>query len=123
MNLTLRPLDRLGLQCDLFALVKNGSSSTADILMLLDAYRNEPNYTVWTSIGGSLGSIRNILYYTDLIEKFNTFGRHLCVNVAEKLGWEVKPNETHTDTLLRPAMISRMISYDDKKTTDEAKKR
>ena len=38
-NLTLPPLDRLGLVDDLFALVQNGSSATSDVLKVMDAFR------------------------------------------------------------------------------------
>lgn len=38
-NLTLPPLDRLGLIDDLFSLVQNGSASTSDALKVIDAFR------------------------------------------------------------------------------------
>ena len=53
-TMTLPALDRLGLHDDLFALVQNGSNSTVDGIKLIDAYRNENNFTVWSSISASL---------------------------------------------------------------------
>lgn len=122
-NKSLPPLDRLGLHDDLFALVQNGSSSTVDSLKLIDAYRNENNYTVWSSISSSLGKLKNILSHTDLADKFNAYGIHLFSPIAQQLGWDSKPNESHLDTLLRSLVIARLISFNCKKTCDEAKRR
>lgn len=122
-NKSLPPLDRLGLHDDLFALVQNGSSSTVDSLKLIDAYRNENNYTVWSSISTSLGKLKNILSHTDLSEKFNAYGRQLYGPIAEQLGWDSKPNESHLDTLLRSLVIAKLVAFNCEKTCEEAKRR
>lgn len=122
-DLSLPPLDRLGLHDDLFALVQNGSSSTVDSLKLIDAYRNEDNFTVWSSIVTSLSKLKNILSHTDLTDKFNAYGISIFAPLAEKLGWESKPNENHLETLLRSLILSRLISFHDSKTCEEAKRR
>jgi len=122
-NRSLPPLDRLGLHDDLFALVQNGSSSTVESLKLIDAYRTEDNYTVWSSIASSISKLKNILSHTDLIDKFNAYGRHLFGPIAEQLGWDTKPNESHLDTLLRSLVLSRLISFNCEKTCEEAKRR
>jgi puromycin-sensitive aminopeptidase len=122
-DFSLPPLDRLGLHDDLFALVQNGSTSTVESLKLIDAYRNEDNFTVWSSICTSLSKLKNILSHTDLTEKFNSYGVSIFAPLAEKLGWETKPNENHLETLLRSLILSRLISFNDAKTCDEAKKR
>lgn len=122
-DLSLPPLDRLGLHDDLFALVQNGSSSTVESLKLIDAYRNEDNFTVWSSICTSLSKLKNILSHTDLTEKFNAYGVSIFAPLAEKLGWESKPNENHLETLLRSLILSRLISFHDSKTCEEAKRR
>lgn len=122
-DLSLSPLDRLGLHDDLFALVQNGSNSTIESLKLIDAYRNEDNFTVWSSISTSLSKLKNLLSHTDLIEKFNAFGRHIFTPLVEKLGWETKENESHLITLLRSLVLSKLVSFDCKKTCQEATKR
>lgn len=122
-NKTLPPLDRLGLHDDLFALVQNGASPTVDSLKLIDAYRNENNYTVWSSIASSLSKLKSILSHTDLTVKFNAYGIHLFGPIAQQLGWDAKPNESHLDTLLRSLVLSRLISFNCEKTCEEAKRR
>lgn len=122
-DLSLPPLDRLGLHDDLFALVQNGSSSTVESLKLIDSYRNEDNFTVWSSICTSLSKLKNILSHTDLTDKFNAYGISIFAPLAQKLGWDSKPNENHLTTLLRSLILSRLISFHDSKTCEEAKRR
>lgn len=122
-SMSLPALDRLGLQDDLFALVQNGSAPTVDFLKLIDVYRNENNYTVWSSITDSLVKLQLLLAHTDSAAKFNAYGRKLYAPIQEKLGWEAKPNENHLDTLLRTLVLNRLVSFNCEKTIDEAKKR
>ncbi|CRL03424.1 CLUMA_CG016271, isoform A [Clunio marinus] len=122
-NMSLPPLDRLGLHDDLFALVQNGSSSTVDSLKLIDAYRSENNYTVWSSIATSLSKLKNILSHTDLSDQFNSYGIQLFGPIAQQLGWDAKSKESHLDTLLRSLVISRLVSFNCQQTCDEAKRR
>lgn len=122
-SMSLPALDRLGLQDDLFALVQNGSAPTVDFLKLIDVYRNENNYTVWSSITDSLVKLQLLLAHTDSAVKFNAYGRKLYAPIQEKLGWEAKPNENHLDTLLRTLVLNRLVSFNCEKTIDEAKKR
>lgn len=122
-NLSLPPVDRLNLLDDLFALVQNGSNSTVDSLKLIEAYRNENNFTVWTSIASSLSKLKNILLNTELVDKFNAYCRNLFQPIADQLGWETKANENHFDQLLRSLVISALISSKCEKTCVEAKRR
>jgi puromycin-sensitive aminopeptidase len=122
-DLSLPPIDRLGLHDDLFALVMNGSCSTVESLSMIEAYTNEDNYTVWTSISSSLAKLGSILSHTNLSDKFEAFGRQVFSKISEKLGWDAKPNESHLDTLLRSLVIRRMIAFNDEKTCNEAVKR
>lgn len=120
---TLPPLDRLGLIDDLFALVQAGRAPTREVLKLIDAYRNETNYTVWSSITNSLIKLQTLLSYTTLDKQFNAYGIRLYKPVADRLGWECKPGESHLDTLLRSLVLNRLISYGCAPAIEEAKKR
>lgn len=120
---TLPPLDRLGLLDDLFALVQAGQTSTIEVMKLIESYRNETNYTVWTSITNSLSKLQILLSHTDLDEKFNQFGIQLYKPVAERLGWDAKPDESHLHTLLRGLVLNRLVSFSCPDTLAEATKR
>ncbi|XP_052892551.1 puromycin-sensitive aminopeptidase isoform X2 [Anopheles moucheti] len=122
-NMTLPPLDRLGLIDDLFALVQAGKSATVDALKVIDAYRNESNYTVWSSISNCLAKLQLLLAHTPAEKQFGEYGVRLYQPVAEKLGWDVKPGESHLDTLLRSLVLGRLVSFGCTKTVAEAKRR
>ncbi|KAM7358359.1 puromycin-sensitive aminopeptidase [Cochliomyia hominivorax] len=122
-NMELPPLDRLGLIDDMFAMVQAGQASTAEVLELIDSYRNETNYTVWTAITNSLSNLHILISHTDLMDHFNKYGEKLYRPVAERLGWEVKEGENHLDTLLRSLVLSRLVSFRCKDIISEAQKR
>lgn len=121
-NKTLPPLDRLGLQNDLFASVMSGKSSTVDVLKLLDAFSNEDDYNVWDSINACLGTLNTLLSHTDSYNLFHSFGRQLLSKTYSRLGWEPIEGETHLDALLRSLVINRLSVFEDKQVISHAKK-
>lgn len=122
-NQTLPPLDRLGLIDDLFALVQAGRAPTTEVLKLIDAYRNESNYTVWSSITNSLAKLQIVLSHTDIQSQFHAYSIRLYKPIADRLGWECKPEEKHLDTLLRSLVVNRLVACACPATIEEAKKR
>lgn len=122
-DMTLPPLDRLGLIDDLFALVQAGQTQTVDALKLIDAYRNENNYTVWSSISSCLVKLQLLVSHTDFEEAFQSYACRLYEPIANHLGWEMKPDESHLDTLLRSLVLSRLVSVNSKQICEEAKRR
>ncbi|XP_055910052.1 puromycin-sensitive aminopeptidase [Eupeodes corollae] len=122
-NMELPPLDRLGLIDDMFAMVQAGKASTSIVLALIDSYRNETNYTVWTAISNSLCNLQLLVSHTELADNFNRFGVQLYKPVAERLGWDAKEGENHLDTLLRSLVLARLVSFRCKETIADGKKR
>ncbi|XP_016993881.2 puromycin-sensitive aminopeptidase isoform X1 [Drosophila takahashii] len=122
-KMELPPLDRLGLIDDMFAMVQAGHASTAEVLALVDSYRNETNYTVWTAITNSLTNLHILISHTDLMEDFHRFGRNLYEPVAQKLSWEPRDGENHLDTLLRSLVLTRLVSFRSEDTIEEAQQR
>ncbi|XP_037947541.1 puromycin-sensitive aminopeptidase [Teleopsis dalmanni] len=122
-NMELPPLDRLGLIDDMFAMCQAGQTSTAEVLKLIDSYRNETNYTVWTAITNSLSNLYILISHTELMDYFNIYGEKLYRPVADRLGWEAREGESHLDTLLRSLVLSRLVSFRCKDVINEAKKR
>lgn len=124
VDLTMPPLDRLGLLNDLFAMVQGGHTSTVEAFKLMDAYRNEDNYTVWSSITTCIAKLQLLVSHVPALEKkINAYGERLYLPIAEKLGWEAKQNESHLDTLLRGLVLNRLVSFNCAKVVDEAKRR
>ena len=64
-----------------------------NFLTVVDAFTNEPNYTVWNDVSTNLGKLATLLQYTDFNESFKSFLRQLYKPVADRLGWEPKANE------------------------------
>ncbi|XP_056647683.1 puromycin-sensitive aminopeptidase [Diorhabda sublineata] len=120
---TLPPLDRLGLLDDLFAMVKAGHTSTVEVLKLLKAFEDEPNYNVWSSIGNILERLGQLLGHTDYEENYNKYQKKLLDKVYNRLGWTQKSGETHLDTLLRGLVLGKLAWLDHGSSISEAKKR
>lgn len=124
VDLSMPPLDRLGLLNDLFAMVQGGHASTVEAFKLMDAYRNEDNYTVWSSITSCIAKLQLLVSHVPELEtKVNGYGERLYLPIAEKLGWDAKPNESHLDTLLRSLVLNRLVSFNCVKVVEEAKRR
>lgn len=168
---SLPPLDRLGLLEDLFAMVRTecelslkklltdpvrfpqvqaGETSTIEVLNMMEAFIDEDNYTVWSSINSCLGKLRLLLSHTDLEENLKACIRVLMTPVYKRLGWEPKSNESksdngtmewndgralertpltpplfpgHLDTLLRSLVIGSLAGCAEESVVAESKKR
>jgi puromycin-sensitive aminopeptidase len=119
---SLPPLDRLGLQNDLFAMVQAGRTPTVEILKLIDAFINEDNYVVWNSINACLGKLNVLLSHTDYLLLFQAYGRQLLAKTHSRLGWNPIKGERHLDTLLRSLVINRLATFEDQLVLDESRK-
>lgn len=120
IDMTLPPLDRLGLLDDLFAMVQGGQAPTVVALKLIQAYQNENNYTVWASITNCLVKLQILISHTEYKNAFDDYACKLYLPIAEKLGWDAKPNESHLDTLLRSLVLGRLVSFNCEKVCEEA---
>lgn len=108
---SLPAMDRLNLQNDSFALCHAGNISTLEYLKLLQAYKAETNYTVWSSISCSVSQLDILLANTNYREHFHSFGRKLYEKIFQTISWDKKPNESHTDTMLRASVINSLVNF------------
>ncbi|XP_062304787.1 puromycin-sensitive aminopeptidase isoform X4 [Osmerus eperlanus] len=122
-DLTLLPVDRLGLQNDLFSLSRAGMISTVEVLKLMEAFVNEPNYTVWSDLSCNLGVLSSLLSHTDFHEEIQEFIRDLFTPIGLKLGWDSNQGEGHLDALLRGLVLGKLGKAGHKPTLDEARRR
>ncbi|KAH8303799.1 hypothetical protein KR018_006010 [Drosophila ironensis] len=122
-RMELPPLDRLGLIDDMFAMVQAGHAGSDEVLGLVQSYRNETNYTVWTAITNSLSNLHILISHTDLMEDFHRFGRNLYEPVATRLGWDPREGENHLDTLLRSLVLTRLVSFRNPEVIEVAQQR
>nr|AVD96941.1 putative APN-5 [Nilaparvata lugens] len=121
---TMSALDRVGLVDDLFALARAGESDTAQFLKFIQEFSDEDNYVVWSTISNCLRKIKTLLANTELENSLDAFGRNLFKNIAKKIGWEAKENESYLDGKLRPLLIyDQCITFNDEEALKEATKR
>ena len=113
-------IDRWAIQNDLFALCVAGQASIRDYLDFSDAYIDEKDYLTCTSIAKNL----LLLYYKTFGEFFSDEIRKYALNyfkaIFDRLGWDPKPNEKHTDALLRGFVISSLGKLGDKHVLEKA---
>jgi puromycin-sensitive aminopeptidase len=113
--------DRLGIIRDLFALAEAGVVPTTDALEFLSAYKNEDNYTVWVEIATGLARIEQLMAKSKTEVKLDAFIRKTFAPLLERLTWEKKEGEAHTDSLLRSLAISRLGRSLDEEVIDKAR--
>jgi puromycin-sensitive aminopeptidase len=118
---TLPPEDRYGLVRDAFMLSQSGHSSTEDALRLLPAYKDEEEYIVWAEIASNLRTINNLIFKENFYEKYRLFCRKIYESIVEKVGWDKKPGEPHTQVLLRSVVIYGLGTNGDENIIRKAK--
>ena len=117
---SLTPIDRLGIQNDAFALSRAGIIPATDFLTIAEAYRSEDNAPVCADLSSNLGGLDNLLSDEAYYGNFQAFSRSIFQQVAARIGWDAKPDETHMDALLRSTVLSHVGSNDDENALREA---
>jgi len=108
--------DRIGLLDDSMALAKAGYMKTSQALDMIAAqqYDKEFDGNVWSVLISNLNTINHILDNDEKWkEELASFARKMLRPAFEKLGWSKLPDEKHTNTLLRSAVIRNLGEYGD----------
>lgn len=126
-------VDRVGIVSDAFACGASGYASTVDALELLDAYRADTSYVVWSDVASGLGGLTAAFFEQpdDIAEALGRFGANLFAPLVERLGWEGggSADEARADAdayqtqLLRQLAVSRALAFEEPKAVAEAKRR
>ena len=125
-------VDRVGIVSDAFACGASGYASTTDALELLDAYRSDASYVVWSDIASGVGGVVSAFFEQpeDVSEALRSFGAQLFAPLVDTLGWEHDASEesesngeTYQTQLLRQLAISRALAFEDQRAVAEARKR
>ncbi len=113
-------MDRLGLIRDTFGLAQSSGSPTTLALELAQSYVNEDDYTVWAELTGHISQLNSLLAYEPFYPEFKKYGLSLYQKIGQKMGWEKKEGEKHTDGLLRGMVLYKLGSFGDQKTIEKA---
>lgn len=119
----LPPTDRLGLQSDLFALVRAGLEPATRYLELVGAYKDETNATVWTDLSTNLRELEVLFADHPSLDLLRAFNNRVYDNIVERLGWEESPGEGHLDALLRTTVLARAGGLGNPSVLEEARDR
>ena len=119
----LTPIDRLGIQNDAFALSRAGIIPATDFLTIAEAYQNEDNAPVCADLSSNMGGLDNLLSDEGFYGNFQAFSRGIFQQVAAKVGWDAKPNESHMAALLRSTVLNHVGANDDENALREAARR
>lgn len=114
--------DRFGLIRDTFSLAQSGQIKTSDVLKLMQSYKGEEEYIVWTQIISNIVALNNLFSKEKFYEDFRAYSRELLSGIVEKVGWEKEDGEEHGASLLRPMALSAIGKMGDKATIEKAKK-
>ncbi len=110
LNRDLKAEDRWGLQNDLYAWVRRGDVSIDDYLDFLSFYRNEDAFLPLISIADNL--FHTFLIIGDPKKKtVASIGKSILERVLSDIGFEPKPDEKHTLSILRDQIIWHAVLY------------
>ena len=121
---TIPSMDRWAIQNDLFSLcVSSADKPVMDYLNFSDAYVDEESYMASLNVTHNLSSLYFGSFDEDfsvIIKKYTT--RHLRT-ILDRVGWDVRKTDSHTDGMLRATVISALGRMNDPHVTDEVHKR
>jgi len=104
--------DRAGLVLDQAALVKAGLGDPAALMVLLRAYRNERDATVWEALGQTLTALeKSFLDDALLHSRFAALASSLVVPAVGAVGWEATPADGHLTKLARATLIGLLARF------------
>ncbi|KAJ7123779.1 leucyl aminopeptidase [Mycena crocata] len=99
--------DRIGLLYDVAELSKAGLTQLSTLLTVVDTWRNEKNYLVWSSVLDRVGDlvIDAFWEHPQIVDRTRAFLRTLFVPLVEKLGYEFPEGEAVEIVQLRKTAI------------------
>ncbi len=114
--------DKLGLIRDLFALAEGGYISTTEALEFSFSYKNETEYIVWSEIASGINRVYNIISSEKWKGRYREYALSLFTPLTERMTFENKKGENHSDVFLRNLAISCAANYGDKNVIKKANK-
>ncbi len=118
---SLQPVDRLQLLHEQTMLARGQVTSSAELIPLLQAYKDETIESVWDIILISLGELKKFVETDDNAEhKLRLLGGSLAAQLYPRLGWDMEPGEPETNTKLRACIISMTLYGENKDALNTA---
>ena len=102
---SLNDLERFCLIDDAWALVESGDIDAVSYLRLADAYRQETEFVIWTTVLGGLGTMDHHLVSEAQRSPFSDLVMELIEPALERLGWDPRPGESDLTRQLRGLIL------------------
>ena len=116
-------IDRWSIQNDYFAQIKSGKKNIQSYLDFTSAYYDEDNYISSLSLAQNLYSLYTLSHNEKFSDELKQYAVNFLGSVIDRLGWDKKKNEPHTNALLRSFAIIGLGKLGDKEIILEADKR
>ncbi|MFZ2831869.1 MAG: M1 family metallopeptidase, partial [Minisyncoccia bacterium] len=116
----LSPEDRLGLVRDIFDLAMAGDIDTPTALDFASAYRNETSYAVWSEFATGLANIGSLTAGEPYHRAYENYCRGIFEPMVKKVGWKRKPNDSHSEILLRSLILANAGKYGEESVVEKS---
>jgi len=113
----LAPVERWGIQDDLYAMVKRGEARMDDYLDFLSCYSDEKASLPLSSIAANLHHAFVVLMENSR-QKVASVGRALFERVLENIGYEPGREDRHTTSILRDQILWQAARYGSSKAEE-----
>ncbi|MPZ53332.1 MAG: hypothetical protein GEU79_11490 [Acidimicrobiia bacterium] len=115
----LAPVERYVLASDTWAQVRSGATGVEVFLDLALEYGDETEPAVWGAVLGGLGAISHHLVSDEDRNRYSSYVTDLVSPLAERLGWEVGPDEDDLTRSLRGRILGALGVMGDHAPTQE----
>ena len=117
----IEPLGRLQRLNEQVLLARGGVVSSATLITLLKAYKNETAESVWDVLAASLGELKKFVEHNQAAEdSLRALAGELARKNFDRLGWEQIDDEPDEDTKLRSTILGLMAYSENQDIIDKA---
>ena len=119
----LNHVDRWGLQNDLFSQCVSGTKQLQEYLDFTTSYHDEDDYITLLNLAQNLYHLYKLTTKEKFTDEIHTYTAQFLGSIFDRLGWDSRKNEKHTDSLLRSFVITALGKLGDEEILTEARKR
>uniref|UniRef100_A0A0D3GZZ3 Aminopeptidase n=1 Tax=Oryza barthii TaxID=65489 RepID=A0A0D3GZZ3_9ORYZ len=115
-------MDKIGIVEDSYSLSVARKQTLTSLLRLLNAYRNESDYTVLSHVCLGIDKI-SVDATPELSRDIKQLLINLLLSAAKTLGWDPKEGESHLDVMLRSLLLIALVKLGHDETINEGVRR
>lgn len=118
----LKKEDRFGILRDLFVLSEAGKISVEEALKMTTAYTSDEAYIIWAELATEIAKVANLVSEEPYVADFKEFARDIFSDITEKVGFEPRKGEDHTQKLLRSVVLGQSAKYGNEVIVEQGQK-